>query len=205
MVCFLKKSSLVFVGAVIQGYAMGLFLFPQSIPSGGAGGLAILLNYFTHLGMGPSLWIFNFLLLLAPMKYLGKRFLVWTLAGATITSFSIDWFENMFYIPDRNLFYDLVVGSLFLGTGIGILMRQGVSNGGAGGLAFMIAQARKILPGKPLFIINCFVFFMTAAIIDWKIIFFALISQWISTRVVNIVYRIDVYQFHTLWNGRKNI
>src|SRR5690625_2229198 len=40
---------------------MGLFLFPQSIPSGGAGGLAILLNYYVHMPLGPTLWLVNFL------------------------------------------------------------------------------------------------------------------------------------------------
>lgn len=186
------KSGLVLMGGIFQGFGMGLFLFPQAIPSGGAGGLSIIINHWLSMNMGPALWIVNFSFLLLGVKYLGKRFALWTFIGITTTSLSIHFFENHLFILNRNILYDLVIGSIFLGTGIGILMRVGVSNGGVGVLAFMISHARRSLPGKPLFIINCTIFFMTAAIISWKIFFLALISQWISTTVVDFVFR-----FHT--------
>src|SRR5699024_5987892 len=88
-----KKNGLVMVGGTIQGVGMGLFLFPQSIPSGGAGGIAILLNYFFHVDLGPALWIVNFLLLLVGINYLGKWFALWTVVGMTMASLSIHIFE----------------------------------------------------------------------------------------------------------------
>src|SRR5699024_941046 len=87
---------------------------------------------------------------------------------------------------NRSLVYDLTAGSILLGTGIGILMRQGVSNGGIGVVALIISVRRKVLPGKPLFIVNMIIFLFTALIIDWKLIFLALISQWISTKLVDL-------------------
>lgn len=203
MIHFLQKAVLVSLGGAIQGLGMGLFLFPQSIPSGGAGGLAILLNYFFNIAMGPSLWIVNFSLLLIGVKYLGKRFALWTIVGISMTSISINFFETHFQIPNRSLFLDLLIGSLFLGTGIGILMRQGVSNGGIGVIAYMLAFKRNILPGRPLFIINCWIFIITAAIVSWKIIFLAFISQWISTKVVDYIYQIKLLHVYTLDWHRK--
>lgn len=87
---------------------------------------------------------------------------------------------------------------MFLGTGIGILMRQGVSNGGIGVVALIISTKRNILPGGPLFWINIGIFIITAMIIDWKIILLALISQWISTKVVNLVMQLSFQQSYTL-------
>ncbi|SET67961.1 Uncharacterised 5xTM membrane BCR, YitT family COG1284 [Oceanobacillus limi] len=195
---FWKKHGLVMLGGICQGFGMGLFLFPQSIPSGGAGGIAVLLNYWFHINMGPALWLVNFSLMLIGVKYLGKRFTLWTFIGITMTSFSIDFFENHFSIPNRNVFYDLLIGSVFLGTGIGILMRNNVSNGGVGVVAVMISHYRDILPGKPLFIINSMIFLITAAIISWEIIFLALISQWISTTVVDMICRIEIPRSYSL-------
>ncbi|MFD1040199.1 YitT family protein [Virgibacillus byunsanensis] len=200
---FITKGGLVLVGGAFQGFGMGLFLFPQSIPSGGAGGIAILINHGFHISMGLSLWIVNFTMLMLAVKYIGKRFTLWTIMGITVTSLSVTFFASIFSIPYRNLLFDLVVGSVFLGTGIGILMRQGVSNGGVGVIAFIISHGRNILPGKPLFIINCFIFLTTAAIISWEIFFFALVSQWISTTVVDIICRIDSYQPYTLGWRKK--
>ncbi|MFD2046514.1 YitT family protein [Ornithinibacillus salinisoli] len=188
---FWRKHGLVMLGGMCQGFGMGLFLFPNSIPSGGAGGIAVLLNYWFHINMGPALWIVNFSFMLFGVKYLGKRFTLWTLIGITMTSLSIDFFESHFSIPNRSLFYDLIIGSMFLGLGIGILMRNNVSNGGIGVIAIMISNGRNILPGKPLFLINSLIFLVTAAVISWEIIFLALISQWISTTVVDVICRVD--------------
>jgi len=195
---FMKKSGLVLLGGCVQGLGMGLFLFPNSIPSGGAGGLAVLLNYIFNINIGLALWVVNFLILLFGVKYLGKRFALWTVVGITVVSLSIELIETNIMIDQRNLFFDLVIGSVFLGTGIGLLMRQGVSNGGFGVIAFMIALGKNILPGKPLFLMNCLIFVITGIVIHWKIIFLALISQWISTTVIDIVCSITFYETYTL-------
>lgn len=199
----LIKTGLVMIGGTIQGIGMGLFLFPQSIPSGGAGGIAILLNYFFPISLGPALFIVNFLLLLIGVNHLGKGFALWTVLGMTMASLTIHHIENTFLIYDRILLYDLVFGSVFLGIGIGVLMHQGVSNGGIGVIAYMIAHEKNILPGKPLFFINCFVFFLTAAIISWKIILLAFVSQWIATMIVDFICHTRLYETYTLDWKRK--
>jgi len=195
---FIQKWALVILGGIFQGIGMGLFLFPQSIPSGGAGGLAILMNYYFNIPMGPSLWIVNFLLLLLGINYLGKRFAVWTVVGMTVASLTIDIVETFFYVADRALFIDLLFGSVFLGIGVGTLMRQGVSNGGMGVMAYMIAHKANILPGKPLFFFNCSIFIVTAAAISWHIIILAFISQWIATRIVDFICNYKSYQTYTV-------
>src|SRR5699024_4871605 len=141
------------------------------------------------INMGTALWIVNFSMLLIAVKYLGKRFALWTVIGITVTSLSVHFFESHFSIMDRNLLYDLVIGSMLLGTGIGLLMRQGVSNGEVGVITFMIDHGKNILPEKTLFLINCCVFFTTGAVISWKLIFLACISQWISTTIVDFICR----------------
>ncbi|MGY0691694.1 YitT family protein [Virgibacillus sp. FSP13] len=199
---FLMKNGLVLTGGAIQGVGMGLFLFPNSIPSGGAGGIAILLNYWFGLSYGLALWAVNFSMLLLGVNYFGKRFVLWTITGITMTSVSVQFFEQ-FVVLDRNLIVDLVLGSILLGTGIGMLMRQEVSNGGVGVVALIIASGKEILPGKPLFYINCLVFLVTAMIIDWKIILLAFTSQWISTRIVDYVCNLTVHQSYTLGWRKK--
>ncbi|MFC4023020.1 YitT family protein [Oceanobacillus longus] len=198
---FIAKFGLVAAGGAIQGLGMGLFLFPNYIPSGGAGGIAVLINYWFNINIGLALWLVNVSMLFFGVKVLGKRFAVWTVMGITITSISLHFFEQGF-TPDRNLFFDIVAGSVFLGTGIGILMRQGVSNGGIGVVALIISTKRNILPGRPLFVINICIFLVTGIIIDWKIILLALISQWISTKMVDQVCQMTFLQTYTL-NWRK--
>lgn len=183
---------------------MGIFLFPHSIPSGGAGGLAVLLHYWFSISMGLALWIVNFSMLLIAIRYLGNRCTLWTMLAVSITSLAVVVLQQCVSLPLNHVWIDLPLGSLFLGTGVGLLMRQGVSNGGVGVLALIISTSRNSLPGKPLFWINSCIFLLTAFIIRWDILFLALLSQWISTKMVDVIYRLDMWSISSTFWRRKS-
>lgn len=203
MYLFFRKFGLVFAGGTIQGFGMGLFLFPHAIPSGGAGGLAVLLNHFFHLDIGFALWLMNFSMLLLGIKYLGHSSTMWTMFAISVTSLSIYFFQRNVHIPLHNVWLDLVIGSLFLGVGVGLLLRQNVSNGGVGVIALIISKLRNTLPGRPLFLINASIFILTASIIAWEIIVQAVISQYISTKIVDLIYRIRFYEVYSMSFRKK--
>lgn len=200
---FFRKYGFVMAGGTIQGIGMGLFLFPHSIPSGGAGGLAVLINHFFYIDMGLALWIVNFSMLVLGIKYLGNASALWTMLAITVTSCTVIFIENSFLTPLGNVWVDLVLGSVFLGIGVGILLRDSVSNGGVGVIALIIATKRETLPGRPLFWINTSIFLLTASIISWDLIVQALISQWISTKIVDIVYNYNYYEAYTFGWRKK--
>ncbi len=187
---FFKNYTIITLGGIIQGCAMALFLFPHSIPSGGAGGLAVLLHYWFSIPLGFGLWLVNFSCLVAAIKWLGNSSAIGTMYGITINSMTIYLLGVDMYRPTEYIWLDLVIGSILLGVGVGILLRQGVSNGGMGVIALIIATYRNSLPGKPLFYINGSIFLLTGFIIDWSLILLAIISQWLCTKVVDIIYNI---------------
>lgn len=195
---FFYKLGIVLAGGAIQGFGMGLFLFPHDIPSGGAGGLAVLLHHFFYLDMGFALWAVNFSMLVMAIKYLGNACALWTMFSISVTSLTIFVIQKTLYLPIRNVWLDLLIGSIFLGIGVGMLLRQGVSNGGVGVIALIIASYRNTLPGKPLFWINGCIFLLTAYIIKWEIIVQALASQWISTKIVDFICKMDFFGAYSL-------
>ena len=94
------------------------------------------------------------------------------------------------WIPHSQMFRStLLFGSIFLGIGIAVLLRQGVSNGGVGVIALIIAKYKNINPGKSLFWINGVIFVITGYVIVWEIIIQALICQWVSTTIVRWLYQ----------------
>jgi uncharacterized membrane-anchored protein YitT (DUF2179 family) len=189
---FLRKYILVTIGAVIQGFAMGVFLFPNYIPSGGAGGFTVLLNFWFGIPLSLALWIMNASMLLFALHYLGGKSTIGTLFGITVTSISVNLFEVYLDTPFSTISLDLLFGSILLGIGIAILLRQGVSNGGVGVIALIIAKYKKINPGKSLFWINGVIFVITGYVIVWEIIIQALICQWVSTTIVRWLYNVRV-------------
>ncbi|WP_078553981.1 YitT family protein [Bacillus alkalicellulosilyticus] len=187
-----KQYMFITCGGIIQGFAMAIFLFPHSIPSGGAGGLAVLINFILSIPIGFALWLVNFSMLVVAIKWLGNGCAIGTMYGITVASLTIYFFNIDMYRPSDYLWIDLIIGSILLGVGVGILLRQGVSNGGMGVLALLFATYRSIPPGKPLFLMNGSIFLVTAFVIDWSIVFLALVSQWLSTKVVDFIYHLKI-------------
>ncbi|OMP67381.1 membrane protein [Domibacillus epiphyticus] len=187
-----RKCFLVAVGAVMQGFAMGVFLFPNFIPSGGGAGLTVLLNYWFHIPLSIALWLVNSSMLLFAVHYLGGFSALGTLLGITITSISVNIFNVYLESPFSHVWIDLVFGSIFFGTGVSILLRQGISNGGMGVIALIIAKYKNISPGKPLFWINGIIFLITSYVIDWEIVFQAITCQWMSTKIISWLYNVSI-------------
>nr|WP_281182002.1 YitT family protein [Domibacillus iocasae] len=201
-----RKYFLVIVGAVIQGFAMGVFLFPHFIPSGGGAGFSVLLNYWFHVPLSIALWMVNSSMLLFAVHYLGGISALGTLLGITFTSISVNIFTVYVDTPFSNVWIDLLFGSVFFGTGVSVLLRQGVSNGGVGVIALIISKYKKVSPGKPLFWINGVIFCITAYVIAWEIVVQAIICQWISTRVISWLYNAvlprNILTFDFVWRKK---
>jgi uncharacterized membrane-anchored protein YitT (DUF2179 family) len=175
-------------GAVLQGMAMSLFLFPHSIPSGGGAGLAILLNHWLDLPLGFALWIANAFFLIFALNYFGFTWTLRTLFSVATTSTIVSLFTAKLPHLHVHLVFDLLGGGLLFGIGVGILIRKGASSGGMVIPALMISTYRKLSPGKVMMWINLLIFLLTSVVIDYKIVIYAIICQFISTNVIDFIH-----------------
>jgi len=188
------------LGAVLQGFSMVFFLFPHSIPSGGAAGFTILLNHWFGLPYGVALWFVNVIFLFFALNYFGKRWTFRTILSVFTTSMTISIISFYIPIPSINLFIDILLGGTLFGLGVGLLIRVGASSGGMVILALMIANYKKWSPGKTLMGINLFVFLFTSIVIDYKIVVYAIICQFISTMMMDYVNDVKLHTvFGLVW------
>jgi uncharacterized membrane-anchored protein YitT (DUF2179 family) len=191
-------------GAFLQGMSMSLFLFPHSIPSGGAAGLALLLNHWFHLSLGFSLWLANIVFLFFALNYFGYTWTLRTIISVATTSMTITLLTSQITLPHVHIFLDILVGSIFFGIGVGTLIRAGASSGGMVIPALMIASYKKWSPGKVMMGINLLIFSLTALIIDYKIVIYAVICQFLSTNIIDYIYGLKLQKLTILYpNWRK--
>ncbi|MBX9975882.1 YitT family protein [Cytobacillus firmus] len=188
----LYKSLILGMAASIQGIAMTIFLFPHFIPSGGAASLAVLFNYLMNTPYSVTLWVLNAGLLLAAAKWLGKSSVIWTLFCVSVTSVTIDFLTPYITEPLNPVLLDLLLGAVVFGAGVGILFRMGASSGGMDILALIISKARGSAPGRTLFYINGSLLLLTGVVVDWKVIVYAVICQMIGTRMIDLIYKLNV-------------
>ena len=200
---FLTYIGILF-GAILQGISMSLFLFPHSIPSGGAAGIAILLNHWLDLPLGLSLWLANIVFLLFALNYFGYTWTFRTIISVATTSIIVSIITA--HVPHLhiNLFLDLACGSILFGTGVGLLIRAGASSGGMVIPALVIASYKNWSPGKVLMGINLLIFLLTSLVIDYKIVLFAIICQYFSTSIIDYIYKLRFQRLLLLsYNWRK--
>ncbi|MFL6561933.1 MAG: YitT family protein [Bacillus sp. (in: firmicutes)] len=192
-------------GATIQGMSMSLFLFPHSIPSGGAAGLAILVNHWFHLSLGFSLWLANIVFLLFALKYFGYTWTIRTILSVAITSTTVTFLTALVPHLHISMLVDIVCGSVFFGFGVGLLIRAGASSGGMVIPALLIAAYKKWSPGKVMMGINLLIFLLTGLVIDYKIVIFAVICQFISTNIIDFIIPLKLQKIRWLtanWRRR---
>ncbi|MFS0822284.1 YitT family protein [Bacillus sp. 1P02SD] len=188
----MNKGLILGIAAIIQGFAMATFLFPHFIPTGGAASVAVLFNYVAGVPFDRTLWVLNAGLLFAAIKWLGKGTAIWTLYCVTVTAITIRLLTSFTLEPVSNIIVDLLVGSVVFGVGIGILFRMGASSGGMDILALIISKLKGFSPGKTLFAINGTILLTTGIVVDWKIIIFALVSQFISSRIIDLINKVNL-------------
>ena len=203
---YMKKLETYFYlifGAFFQGLAMSLFLFPHSIPSGGGAGLAILINHFFHLPLGFSLWLANAVFLVFALNYFGFTWTFRTLLSVAVTSTTVSIITAFIPHFHVHIFFDIIIGGLIFGIGVGILIRKRASSGGMVIPALMIASYRKWSPGKVMMGINLFIFMLTSIVIDYKIVVYAIICQLISTNMIDWIYKLNIQHVNLSPSWRK--
>lgn len=125
--------------------AFGLFnVHSQSrITEGGVLGATLLLQHWFGISPSISEAVLDVCCYLLGLKYLGKSFLRYALTATGGFALSYALFERMGYMLPSMLDQPLlaaVVGGLFVGVGVGLVVRVGGAAGGDDALALVIAK-----------------------------------------------------------------
>lgn len=125
--------------------AFGLFnVHSQSrITEGGVLGTTLLLQHWFGISPSISEAVLDVCCYLLGLKYLGKSFLRYALTATGGFALSYALFERMGYMLPSMLEQPLlaaVVGGLFVGVGVGLVVRVGGAAGGDDALALVIAK-----------------------------------------------------------------
>ena len=173
-------------GCLVGAASYPLFLVPNDIAPGGVTGLATILNYLFNLPIGVMSIVMNVPLFILGYKSMGKRFAFRSLIAMFLFSGCIDilQFEPMTVDPLLASLY----GGIVLGVGVGLIMRGGATTGGSDMLARIVHKAIPFMGvGMILFLIDCIVIVMAGVFIGATEALYALISIYVSGKVVDMV------------------
>lgn len=151
-------------GTLLMAAALNVFIAPCSLVTGGASGLAVILEYVTAeaLGVGIPLWFTNLAvnipLLIWACFSLGREFTGRTAAGTLLLSFFLKLTAVLPKGPE-DVFIGAVFGGAIMGAGLGLVLANGASTGGSDLLAVLINK-RYGTPG-----VSALIFMTDAAVV----------------------------------------
>lgn len=181
----LKNYLMIMVGITILAIGINVYYSPQHLVTGGISGLAIILDYVFRIPLWLTNVIVNIPLFIVGIKIKGMDFAKKSIFGAAFVSVAL-WYTSFIPPVQSDLLISSVFGGLFVGAGVGLVLRSSASTGGTDLLAIIIKHYLKKIPINQIMmcidgmiiVVGLFVFGVEKAM-------YALISIFIVSKVVN--------------------
>lgn len=145
---FLKDTAALIGGGILFAFGLSVFAAPNHILTGGAGGIAIIINNFTGLPLGTGILLVNIPLIATAFFVCGKLYTLKTLYAVALFSAVNDLFSMI--VPAKyteNVLLAAIYGGILTGLGLFIIMSRSIVTGGSDLLAYIIQRIR---PGKSI-------------------------------------------------------
>ena len=122
----------VILGNFICAVGIKLFLEPAGIAASSTTGLAMTVEYYLNIPMSYVVFVINMLMLVLGLVVLGKKFVITTLASSFFYPAFLEMLDRMIgdYLLTDDKILCILFAAVFLGVGLGILIRAGASTGG---------------------------------------------------------------------------
>ncbi|MBU0278608.1 MULTISPECIES: YitT family protein [unclassified Gemella] len=125
-----KQFLFLFVGIIIFSVYAGILLPANDLGTGGALGLAFVLNKFTGINLGTAQLLLNIPLFYIGFRYVGKNFMILTTIVVLSSAFLINYLPLVIHPVDLQ---DKLVATIFSGILSGISMSFIIIAGGSTG------------------------------------------------------------------------
>lgn len=180
-----KRVFAIVVGAVLVGAALEVFLVPNSIIDGGITGISIMVAHLTHAPLGIFLFIFNLPFLIIGYKQIGKTFALSTLLGVITLAVTTQALHHVHPFTDQTLLA-AIFGGIFLGVGVGIVIRFGGTTDGTEIVAILLSKRSPFSVGQVVMFLNVFILGSAGLVFGWDNAMFSLIAYYIAFKVIDL-------------------
>ena len=184
----LKEYAMCLVGALISAFAMGLFLAPNSVATGGAGGLGIVLYSGFSIPVSITVAIVNITLFTIGYRKLEKSVLIKTFLS---TFFLVVFIELLSHLGSltEDVFIASVFGGILLGIGTGLVIKSGASTGGSDFAAMLLHRKFRHKSVSSLIMIIDFsvIFLSWFSCADPTNVLYAFIGLFVTVKAIDFV------------------
>ncbi len=183
----MRHYGLLLLGVAILTFGLYNVHSQSQITEGGVLGLTLLFQHWFGISPGISGPCMDILCYAAAYKLFGKSFLKNALVASSAFFVFYSVHEQLGYILPSLSMYPLtasLLGGLFVGIGVGIVVREGGASGGDDALGLVISKLTRVSIGKAYFITDFIVLALSLTYIPLKYIAYSLVTVTTSSLII---------------------
>lgn len=186
---FFHKTLIILVGSVLVGIGINFFLVPFHLLDGGGIGIGLIMHYLWNIKVGIAIMCISLpIFLIAWMHY--RAFFYNGIHGLLFSSVVIDFLYPLHIAGEKfvaNGIIGAICGGVFVGLGVGLMLRFETSIGGTDLLAQMISKFLRVNPGLCILTFDFIVVVVGSVVVDTVSLFrscLTVISVGITTSII---------------------
>lgn len=189
----LKHIILILLGSLILSFGIYNLNYQNNITEGGVLGVLLLLKNLFDIQPSVANLIIDMSLLIIAYKFFGKQFLIHSIIATLSFSIFYGVFESIGpLIPVlQSKFIVTILSGLFVGVGVGIIVRNGAAAGGDDALAMVISKVTSMTIGNVYMVGDIAVLVLSLTYLSVYDIFWSFIAISISGRTIDFIYNFN--------------
>ncbi len=205
----LRQIIMIELGTFLFALAIGMFILPGNILSGGVAGITNLLAPYIPIKTDIVTIIINTGLFILGSVFLGRDFFLNTLVNSVSYPFMLLLVTR--YLPSYEIdtLLAALYGGLIGGVGIGIMFRNGGSSGGTDAIALILEKYFKVKVSRTIMIMDGLTVLAGLFIYGMNAVLIGLISVYVLTltmeRTMNIYNGVTAQKFEIIFDHYEEI
>ncbi len=200
----LKDALLMLFGVAIAGYALKGFLVPNRFFDGGITGISLLVHEIYHFNLGWVILVLNLPFIITSWYTVGKRFALGTLAAVGLLGIWLMVLPDVAATSDKLLIS--VFGGVFLGIGIGLVMRAGAALDGIEVLALYTLKRTSFTITEIILGINILIFFVAGFKFGLETALYSVLTYFAASLSIDyVVEGLQAFTGVTIISGKSEV
>ena len=172
-------------GVLIAAVALKLFLVPNRFFDGGITGVSLLIHELYHYNLGLVIFLMNIPLIGVSYFTVGRKFAFRTLVSVVLLGICLSLIPNYAITADKLLIS--IFGGVFLGIGIGLVMRAGAALDSIEVLALYTLKRTSFTITEIILGINIVIFSIAAFRFGIETAMYSILTYFCATRCIDYV------------------
>lgn len=195
---------LTLVGVLFAGYALKGFLVPNHFFDGGITGISLLVHELYHYNLAIVIILLNLPFILVSYFTVSHRFAYGTLISVILLGVCLTLLPDVALTSDKLLIS--IFGGVFLGIGIGLIMRAGAALDGIEVLALYTLKRTSFTISEIILGINILIFSIAAFKFGIETALYSVLTYFAATRCIDyVVEGIQAYTGVTIISGKSEV